>query len=355
MRKKILFILPTLNAGGAERVFSFIAQNLDSTIYESSLLIVGRERDAKYNIENIKIIFLEKSRVLYATTKIFMFLLNHKPHVVLSSIGHLNVLMGLMSPFFPKTKFIIREASVISAMNNVYESNESGNILWKLGFKLDHISYKLINTVVCQSKDMANDFIKIYKIPEEKISIINNPITQSIPLKSIQPSRDSIVKFITVGRLSQEKGHIRIIRMLSKLRFEFHYTIIGKGPYETEVFNEIEKYSLNKKITHIPFTDKVSDYMALNDLFLQGSYVEGFPNTVLESCYVGTPVIAFDVPGGTKEIIEHKINGYLVKTEEDYLFYLNNRIALSPDSIRSSVEKKFNKEKIINEYEELFN
>ena len=53
--------------------------------------------------------------------------------------------------------------------------------------------------------------------------------------------------------------------------------------------------------------------------FIQGSYVEGFPNAVLESCSVGTPVVAINCPGGTKEIIEHATNGFLVVSDDDFI------------------------------------
>jgi len=356
MKKKILFILPNLSAGGAERVFSFLVQNINSEKYERNLLIIaGCKEDAEFTLKNINVEFLEKKRVLSAIPQIFMYLIKHKPDVILSSIGHLNTVMGLMSPFFPKAKFIIREASVISAMNQVSQTNKSLSFTGIVGSILSRLSYKLVDTVICQSKDMADDFIKIYQIPIHKTAIINNPITNSFPVKTINDSSDKIVKFITVGRLSKEKGHIRIIEMLAKLKFEFHYTIIGKGPLKKDIFNVIEKYNLNDKVTLIPFTKDVSNYMSLNHLFLQGSYVEGFPNTVLESCYAGTPVIAFNVPGGTKEIINHEINGYLVETEEDYLHYLKNRLPLTPKEVRNSVEIKFNKQKIISQYEALFN
>ena len=355
MKKKILFILPNLSAGGAERVFSFLAQNINSEKYEKTLLIAGYKEDAEFTVENINIEFLEKKRVLDAVPKIFIFLMKYKPDAVLSSIAHLNTVMGLMSPFFLKTKFIIREASVISTMSQVSQTNTSFSFTDKARSILSHWSYKLVDKVICQSQDMADDFLNIYKIPVQKLTIINNPITNSFPLKKIEESPKRIVKFITVGRLSKEKGHLRIIEMLAKLKFQFHYTIIGKGPLKEDIFNLVDKYNLNEKVTYIPFTNEVSNYMSLNDLFLQGSYVEGFPNTVLESCFVGTPVIAFNVPGGTKEIISHEINGYLVETEEDYLYYLNNRLVLSPKDVRDSVEMKFNKQKIISQYEALFN
>jgi glycosyltransferase involved in cell wall biosynthesis len=87
---------------------------------------------------------------------------------------------------------------------------------------------------------------------------------------------------------------------------------------------------------------------------LQGSYSEGFPNALLESCVVGTPVIAFNVPGGTKEIIEDGVNGFLVKNENEFLEKLNDNRIWDPEAIRESVVRKFSKEKILKQYENLF-
>ena len=54
---KILFILPSLRPGGAERVVSFIAQHLDKTKFESKLLIIGFKKKAVYSFENIETFF----------------------------------------------------------------------------------------------------------------------------------------------------------------------------------------------------------------------------------------------------------------------------------------------------------
>ncbi len=352
MKKKILFILPTLTAGGAERVFSFTAQNICKDKFDSSLLVTGFKKDATYQINNIPLIFLEKQRVLFATFSIFKYLVKHKPDVILSSIGHLNTVMGLMSIFFPKTKFIIREASVVTVMNEIHDSKKSFNLSSKLRSVLAKISYKLVDTIICQSKDMATDFISTYKVNQKKVVVINNPITKYHPIK--KEHGNTPIKFITIGRLSKEKGYLRILKSLSEVKFNFNYTIIGTGPYKEEIFKSIEQYDLGEKITYIPYTNEVSKYLSTSDLFLQGSYVEGFPNTVLESCYVGTPVLAYDVPGGTKEIIQHEINGYLVNNEKEYLKYLTKTPKLKPELIRASVEAKFDEKVILNKYESLF-
>ncbi|TYA71864.1 glycosyltransferase [Seonamhaeicola marinus] len=351
-KKKVLFVLPTLTAGGAERVFSFVAQNINSDSFDASLLITGLSKDAAYKIENVPTYFLEKQRVLFAAFGLFKHLLKHKPKIVLSSIGHLNTVMGLISVFFPKTTFIIREASVVSVMNNVHKGKKSFSLSSKLRSVLAGISYKMVDKVICQSKDMSIDFITSFKMNPKKVTVINNPITNIYPVK--KEHFNTPVKFITIGRLSKEKGHLRILKALKELDFDFNYTIIGSGPYKDIIFNTISDYKLNEKVTYIPYTNEVSRHLCEHDMFLQGSYVEGFPNTVLESCFVGTPVLAFNVPGGTKEIIQHEKNGYLVNNEKDYLKYLKYTNKLTPESIRASVESKFSSKVILDQYEELF-
>ena len=69
---------------------------------------------------------------------------------------------------------------------------------------------------------------------------------------------------------------------------------------------------------------------------------------------MGVPVIAFNVPGGTKEIVSNGVNGYLVENEDQFLEKLQENKNWNPAEIREYVYKKFNKEKIIGEYEQLF-
>ena len=216
--------------------------------------------------------------------------------------------------------------------------------------------YKKLDLIICQSYDMAEHITQNYNIPKEKTIIINNPISNySAPLNNRKVGCDFDVKrLITVGRLSQEKGILRLIKILSKCHFNFSYTIIGDGIEKESIFQEAKKHNILDKINHIPFTKDVNTYLSNHDLFLQGSYVEGFPNALLESCVAGTPVIAFDVPGGTKEIISNGNNGFLVTTEDEFLLFLNKDVKWKPHEIREFAYQKFNKEKILKEYEKMF-
>lgn len=349
---KITFVLPSLSAGGAERIMSFIAQELNKGIFEPTLLVIGFEKDSVYDITKTNTIFLNKKRVLFGTIGLFKHFRKAKPDIVLSSIVHLNTLTAYLSVFFPKTKFIAREANVLSELIKY-------NHYTKVYFPkfLTVLAYKLIDCIICQSKDMKIDMIKSYNIPEIKLVLINNPITSNLKPKLKSRNNAHSLSIITIGRLSKEKGHERIFEVLSKLNFPFQYTMIGDGIERENLMLLIKKNNLENRIKHIPFTKKVNEYLTESDVFLQGSYVEGFPNVLLESCVVGTPVVAFNAPGGLNEIIENNINGRVVNEVEECVNYLNKlniNFIFKPELVSQIVNSRFNKQVILRQYESLF-
>ena len=295
---------------------------------------------------------MNKNRVASSIPSLIKILRKLNPDIVLSSIAHINSVMAIISLIFPKTKFIGREANVLSVVKNYKkQSKRLGNII------SPSKSYKLLDMIICQSNDMYQDMLNNYKIPENKLRVINNPITDKFDLKNNYKINKDETKFISVAALKKQKGHERILRVLAKLNIPFKYTIIGNGGEEEPLLRLIEQLNLKDKIQHIPYTNEVSKYLAEHDFFLQGSYVEGFPNSLIESCAVGTPVLAFNAPGGLNEIIEPGINGLIAKEEKEYLENIVravNKSNWSPSVIRDSVYKKFNSEKILKEYEDLF-
>lgn len=346
-KTKILFVLPSLVPGGAERVISFLANNIDRNVFEPVLVIAGFDKDIAYDVSKTNTIYLKKSRILTAIPSIITTILRLKPDIVVSSISHVNTAMSIISPLFRKTKFIGRESTVLSKRKNEKKTRKWSPAYFSLN------GFKNLDKLICQSNDMAKDMIKNYNVPKEKTCVINNPIS-SLPEVKQNKSKTNKKKFITVGRLTEVKGYERILEILSKLKTPYVYTIIGNGSLKEQIFRKAKELGIEKNIIHIEFSNELSKHFAENDIFLQGSYVEGFPNAALESCVVGTPVIAFNAPGGTKEIIDHGINGYIVNNQEEFLEKLNENKMWDPNTIRDSVYKKFNSEKILKEYEDLF-
>lgn len=345
-KKHIIFIIPSLAAGGAERIFSFVSQKLNKEKFKVELLVIGSALDSVYPIDNVETIYLNKPKISKAFLKIIKVFKSKKPDIVLSSIAHLNSMMAGISILFPNIKFVAREANVISVLDQYNKSNVlPKSVIVKTN--------RFIDRFIAQSKDMKEDMIKNFGIPEDKIELINNPITSKISLK--KSTVHSPLKFITVGRLSKEKGHDRILRALAQLNFPFSYTIIGDGNEAKNVFALAKELNI-QNINHIPFTSDVGKELGNHDIFLQGSYVEGFPNVLLESCMAGTPIIAFKAPGGLNEIIEPNINGLIAQNEDEFITHLNHINQVFPfeaEEVRKIVLDRFNEDKIISQYENL--
>lgn len=348
---KITFILPSLKAGGAERVVSFLAQNLNKEKYIVNLIIIGFEKDNFFNVSNVNVTYLNYNRLLTALPKLFLMILKYKPNIVFTSIGHLNLAMGFYSIFFRKTKFITREASVVSNMIQFAKKKQ-------LPFFIQKILYSNIDAVICQSNDMKEDFLNKYHIPLNKCFVISNPITFSKVVDShiFLKKKNSIPQFITIGRLSEEKGHIRILESLKTLNLDFNYIIIGAGNLKSKILQKIYDFELGSKVTLIDSTNEIQRYLESSDLFLQGSYVEGFPNALLEAASLGIPCIAFEAPGGTKEILTNDLNGYIVNSNNEYTIAIKKALEKKWD-INNNIKRiysLFNSNSILLKYEQLF-
>ena len=351
-KKKILFIVPSLKAGGAERVISFLAKNLDQNVFKIKIAVVGFKKDTVYNVDDLDVTFFNQKRLLNGVYPLFKLIKIHKPDIVFGTIRHVNILLGFYNLIFKNVRFIVRESSVMSISNSIGNSKKQIP-----NFLLNFLYYHL-DALVCQSNDIKKDLKHELGIRESKLITINNPITQIKQLSTSKTEYPEIIKFITIGRLSEVKGHERILKGLAKVKnYSYLYTIIGSGPLELKIKDLANELGILDKIKFIAHTSKVLDFLSNSDFFIQGSYVEGFPNAVLESCSVGTPVLAFNCPGGTKEIIEDGINGVLSVSEIDFaktLQNLNEIPVFKRAIVRASVSKKFSSQKIIEEYENLF-
>ena len=120
---KIIFIIHTLTAGGAQRVMSYLAQNLSKEKFDVTFVSIGYKKDNVYDLNSINQVYFNQKRVIYSVIPIAKYLRLNKPDIVFSSIIHVNTLMAYISIFFPRIKFMLRVANVLSVLKNY--SNQS--------------------------------------------------------------------------------------------------------------------------------------------------------------------------------------------------------------------------------------
>ena len=341
-KKRILLITPTLECGGAERFVSMFCDHIDTNIFSVCLVVVNNTRPF-YNISNpaIEIIDLEKKRVLFSLQGIKTVVKKFKPDIIFSTANHLNVYLGIFRNSFDKNiKFIARESSIVSI-------NSQRTSMPRLYNRLLKKYYKRFDHIICQSRYMQEDLCRNYQIPANKTSVIHNAVSVETQASPVITANDAgkLYKLITVGRLSEEKGIERLIHTVGLLSIPFQYFIIGDGDKKNDLKSLINELRLQDKVFLLG--EKTDPFKGLEDadLFLMGSYYEGFPNVLAEAGTMGIPVIAFRAPGGIGEIIEDGKNGLLVE-DNDILGYAS--------AINRGISANFNRQQIIEVSKERF-
>ncbi len=121
-------------------------------------------------------------------------------------------------------------------------------------------------------------------------------------------------KIITfVGRLIQAKGVQDLLEATKDIR-NITVLVVGSGNFEKQL-----KHLARNKVKFLgeKNPEEIREVLSATDIFVNPSYAEGLPTSVLEAGSMGLPVIATDV-GGTSEIIDENKNGFLVKPNDVY-------------------------------------
>lgn len=350
--KTILFILPDLNQGGAERVITTLCNELDRSKFCPKLVLFKKE-GYYLNLlkDDVEIIELGISRIRYSIFKIVPLILKLKPEIVFTGWGEISAFLSPLISIFPKTKFIARETNVVS------EHVTRKEILFFYRF------YNNFDQIIAQSNDMKNDLVKNFRISENKIVKINNPVDfdliNQMLSQEINVDLDKSYKnIVSIGNLSPRKGFDLLLNVMKELKDEkIHLSILGDGAFKEELLSQKQALDLD----NVTFKGKVSNpfvYLKEADLFILSSRYEGFPNVLLEAGACGTYSLANNCPGGIDEIIQDHINGEIASIQDSKVFAEKIKQILNQskdkERIVESIYSRFSKEKIIQHYENIF-
>ena len=333
--------------GGAEKVISFIYNSISRNKFSPSLLVIGFEKDNCFDINDNQVFYLNKSRLRNSYLSIINHIKKDDFDIVFSSSFQINFFLAFLKLFFPKKKFIIREANIYSKMK-VFRNKSLIPIALRKYF------YQKIDKIIFQSNDMKNDFKKIFKI-KNNFFIINNPL-QIVERPKIKLINNSSYNFINVGSLEYRKGHIRILNFFKSSNFKFSLSIYGSGNLKNDIQKQIKQLNLNKNILLKGTKTNLEKLYEKYDYYIQGSYVEGFPNALLEALSHGLPCLVFKSPGGHNDMIIDGFNGYFIEEGVDEQKILKKFLNQNWDriAIQEDIFKRFNSKKILNQYESLF-
>ena len=184
-------------------------------------------------------------------------------------------------------------------------------------------TYKYADLCIANSKYISNQYNKKYTL---KFKTIFPPSFSNIKYnKRNYIANKKVLNIGTVCRLSKEKGLSEFLYTISKLDFNLNFFIIGDGPELNKLKKICYNLGIQKKVKFLGFLDskKIQVELKKLDLFINCSYFEGFPNSVVEALGSGLPVIASQSHGGINEIMKNNSFGYIYNNQEDLIKIIN--------------------------------
>jgi len=187
---------------------------------------------------------------------------------------------------------------------------------------LDRRCLRRMDRVVCVSEGQAAK-VRRAAVAHDRIVVIRNAIQAGrfsrpdpVYRRRLQDlfarPRRRIVG--AAGRLSPEKGFDVLVQAATQLirrDASIGFVLFGDGPLRERLSRQIREASLQGRFVLAGFRQNLDQFLPFFDVLVLPSQTEGLPNVVLEALAASVPVVATAV-GGTPEVVEDGVNGYLV-------------------------------------------
>nr|WP_302051603.1 glycosyltransferase [Vibrio cholerae] len=153
----------------------------------------------------------------------------------------------------------------------------------------------------------------------DKTSVIYNPVAKHVEDYAKAHDLTLVEKqdyLLCVGRLEKQKAFHYAIESFAGIVNDFptlRLKIVGQGSLEQSLKQCAIDFGVADRVDFEGFQADMIPYYLHAKATLLTSLYEGFPNVLIESITLGTPVVAFDCPSGPREIIQDGVNGYLVE------------------------------------------
>lgn len=303
MRNLLILVNDIHFKGGGERVASYIASWYSRKGDNVTLLSMSIKRDTPiYPLDSrVKICYLNVVHDKFLSKTFVLrklrLIVKQNPVDIIMGIGtYANVLLGMIK---------CNNAKIIGCEHNSFHSV---SLIWKL---LRKMTYGRLDAVTVLTHTDLEDMKKL------------NPLCYVIPNSVPFTSKYSTLKnkqIVAIGKLYSQKGFDLMLDVCSiffKSHMDWHLDIIGDGPDKMKILKKIRKLNLDNHVTLIPPTLQIEKEYLRTSIYLMTSRYEGLPMVLLEAQSYGIPIVSYDCDTGPRDIINHGVDGYLIKMGEE--------------------------------------
>lgn len=367
-KKKILFVLPALGIGGAEKSLIDLFNVFDYSMFDVSLLllvnhgafysmvnpnvrIIDADIETQYLLKNIGEslpYYLKRLRLDICFWKIYASIHKRLPKAVKGMMpscgwqrlsnkvpahsGEYDIAVGYLqglAEYYVIDKVTAKKK--VFWMHTSFRAHANNDT-----FEKRYID--MFNKVVCVSQAAKEDFIQLFTEKETDTTVFYNIVDEdAIIHKSQEPLEDveidpSKMNIVSVGRLHEAKAYDVAIPAFKKVNEKYpdtRFYIVGTGPEESNLKSLIKKYELGGKCILLGRRMNPYNIIKACNIFLQSSRYEGYCIALAEAKILQKPIVTTDFYGAFEQIVNEE-NGLIVKCDEREIEHALCRLIGSP-------------------------
>jgi len=298
MSKNISFFITTLNAGGAERVVSYLSNNLCNKYTVHIVLLYGGIQykiDPKIKIKSLGLKADQKNvlKLFYYPYYIYKYYKYCTRNRILISHSFLDIpnFINCIVKFFNKPL-----KTVLGVRTNLTKNLEGRTKYIQYMYKkITTLLYGNANLIITNSLHAKTDLEDNFRL-NRNIATVYNPLDLDyinyVKNKKISNSlNEDEFKILSVANFRPEKNHELLIKALALIDENVSLYLIGNGDF-SKLETLAKQLNVFDRVYFLGFQDNPYAYLAkMNCLILTSNY-EGLPNTLLEGLVCGIPIIS---------------------------------------------------------------
>ena len=346
--KKILFLIDSLDNGGAEKALVDLTNNYKNensiiyikTIYNEGNYIKKINNCIHYS-SIIKKTNILKKRIMYRIIKYL------PPKLLYQLFINENYDIEIAFHELLSTKVIS------GSSNNTYKIAwiHTNIFLNKYKYQMFNNKFNLIkgydcfDKIVCVSNNIKKSFDENTNLYHKSLTIYN--FINSDLIKELSNEKCDLLKeknkflIVTIGRLETVKGYNKLCNVIKRLKNKYENIelwIIGEGSQRENLEKYILDNRLEDNIKLLGFKENPYNYLKQADLFISTSEVEGFSLAVAEAVILGLPVISTNTDG-PREILDNGNYGLLINHDEQSIYYALEKVIKYKEELKKLKNK----------------
>ena len=327
-RLKVLFLIHSLEEGGAERVLTNMLKMFDFSRFEVHLCVV-ENRGIYFNEvpEQVKVIRLFNhilfSRILIKLHVKFNMNLYLRLVVNAQVREHYDVGISFLDSAYTDFLFFLgnKIKRKITWVHSSYKTYSNFGRFYKGAYKKRIIRnrYGKLDEIVFVSNDSRKEFEEIFGRMRSTRVILNLLNIKEINARSNMELNISfdrqVTNIVAVGVLLPVKGYDKLIQaamLLKEENHKFKIRILGNGDLEESLQSLIRDLGLEEEVELCGFKYNPYPYMKQSDIFVMTSISEGWPTALCEAFILELPVVVTDC-SGCRELVANGEFGIMVQ------------------------------------------